>query len=224
MDRLYQFSATFPAGTLPGAPSNLKWTLEDNLLRRIEITVPDGPSGLMSFRILQAGQQIVPWANNSFITANDEKILVEFEDQISASGLVIQGFNTDIFDHTVYFRATITNLPLPGSLPPAAVVGTFGLAPTDIANADGLDLNAILDSDFTDDGLGDTGDNGDLGIEPVDTKPDIPPPHKTGKKPRGFRPEPPKQVGVGPVHPPVEHKPPKPELVKHGTSRLPSKR
>lgn len=144
MDRLYQLSALIPAGTPQAVPVTIPWPLEDNQLLSIDIMVPDGPSGLMGFFISQAQQQIVPWGNSGFLITNDEKIRYEYSDQISSTGLAVVGYNTDIYNHTVYLRATITNLPVPGTEPEAAVTEP-GAAPVDSADyGDDLAVSALV--------------------------------------------------------------------------------
>jgi hypothetical protein len=113
MDRIYYLVADTPAGTPIATPVTTPWPLEDNQLLSIEIDVPDGHCGLTGIRILQASQQIVPHANNSYFVANDKNTVYPFDDQITATGLVIVTYNTDVFDHKFYLTAVVTNLPLP---------------------------------------------------------------------------------------------------------------
>lgn len=146
MDRLYYQTLTVPAGTPATAPVSQAWPLEDNQLLDVHITIPDGHCGLTGFRILQAQQQIVPFANDSFIVANDEKIDYPFDDQITSTGLVLNGYNTDIFPHTFYVRATVTNLPEPGELPEAEVVTSSDQTSPIGLTTDDLDVDSILDT------------------------------------------------------------------------------
>lgn len=128
MDRIYYEVVTVPAGTLQASPFSAVIPLEDNQLVSITVVVPDGHCGLTGIRLLQSQQQVFPWANNSYIVANDERIIYDYKDEIQASGMTAEGFNTDIFDHSFYFRFTITNLPEPGAEPSAEAV-TPGQAP-----------------------------------------------------------------------------------------------
>lgn len=109
--RLYYLAFTIPAGTLISAPVSQTWPLEDNYLVSINTRIPPGPSGLMGFRILWSQQQIVPWGNNSWLTADDEEINWPSNTAISTSALTVQGYNTGIYPHTVYLRGLVSTLP-----------------------------------------------------------------------------------------------------------------
>jgi hypothetical protein len=146
MDRLYYLTPQIPAGTPQSAPVSTPWPLEDNQLIKISIEVPDGHCGLTGVRILWSQQQIVPFANNSFFVANDRTIDYQFDDYITSSGLVVQGFNTDIFPHTFYITALITNLPLPGEEPEAEVVTAGQNSDLSLLPPDDLNINTILAS------------------------------------------------------------------------------
>jgi hypothetical protein len=146
MDRLYYQTLVVPAGTAITAPASQAWPLEDNELANIHVTVPDGHCGLTGFRILQAQQQIVPFANSQYLVANDEKIDYPFDDEITSTGLVLEGYNTDIFQHTFYVRALVKNLPLPGENPPAEVVTSSDQTSPIGLTTDDLDVDSILDT------------------------------------------------------------------------------
>lgn len=112
MDRLFYQSVTCPAGTLQAAPLSSAFPLEDAIMRRLAITIPDGHNGLTGIRILRGGQQIMPWANNQYIVANNRTIPIDYDDEITESGLNVVAFNVDVFDHTFYIEAVIADLPL----------------------------------------------------------------------------------------------------------------
>jgi hypothetical protein len=149
MDRIYYQVLTIPAGTPPTAPVSIAWPLEDNQLRELTVQVPDGPSGLAGFNIVRAGQQIIPFANDTYIVSNDRTFVFPFEDQISASGLVGTGYNTDIYDHSFYLTATVTNLPLPGEEPEAEVVAPGSQIEATDLTEDELTPESILGTDLT---------------------------------------------------------------------------
>jgi hypothetical protein len=109
--RLYYLEFTIPAGTPISAPVSDTWPLEDNYLVSIVTRIPPGPSGLMGFRIMWAQQQIVPWGNNSWLIADDEEIVWQSNTAMTVSGLVVEGYNTGTYAHTVYLRALISTLP-----------------------------------------------------------------------------------------------------------------
>jgi hypothetical protein len=109
VDRLYPLTVVTPKATPIGAPQATPWPLEDANLLRVEITVPSGHNGLTGIRLLWANQQVIPFGNNSYLVANDRTIVVEFNDYMTASGLVVGTYNTDIYDHSHYLLATITD-------------------------------------------------------------------------------------------------------------------
>jgi len=163
MDRIYYLVITVPAGTQQSAPYQESIALEDNQLSNIACIVPDGHCGLTGIRLLQSQQQVWPWGNNSYIVANGEKIEIPYEDEITSSGMVAEGYNTDIFDHSFYFRFTITNLPEPGENPEAEVVAPGSQIQSYTPDTDDLDVDDILGEDD------DTGE-----IPPVETTGPIP--------------------------------------------------
>jgi hypothetical protein len=150
MDRIYYTVLTIPANTPQSAPVSIAWPLEDNQLKEITVQVPDGHCGLTGFRIMQAQQQIVPFANSSFIVSNDRTFLFPFDDEITSTGLVGNGYNTDIFPHSFYLTCTVTNLPLPGEEPQAEVVAPGSQQEGLDLSADELTPDAILGDDLSD--------------------------------------------------------------------------
>src|ERR1700691_363449 len=146
MDRLYYQTLTVPAGTAISAAVSQAWPLEDNQLKSVEVTIPDGHCGLTGFRMLQAQQQIFPWGNSSYIVANNENIPWAFEDEMTSTGIVLQGYNTDIFPHTFYAKAVITNLPEPGELPEAETATSADTTVPDLTDEDDLTPDALIDT------------------------------------------------------------------------------
>src|SRR5881398_1453726 len=125
-DRFYQTKATTAAGTLKAAPASLQWPLEDAYITAITIIIPDGHNGLTGIRLLRSLQEIVPWSNDDWITANNEKLDIPYNDEITKRGLVVQTYNTDAFAHTHYLRAIITDT----SPKPAAASASISLIPS----------------------------------------------------------------------------------------------
>lgn len=139
MDRLYYQTVSIPAGTPVATPVSIAWPMEDNYLKYVDINVPPGPSGLMGFRILWAGQQIIPWGNDSFLVTDNEKIHVDVDSYITVTGLVIQGYNTDIFAHTIYLRGLIQTLTPQQILAAEEATGSIALpASLDVGDTSGI--------------------------------------------------------------------------------------
>jgi hypothetical protein len=175
MERLYYQTLTVPAGTAISAAVSQAWPLEDNQLKSVEVTIPDGHCGLTGFRMLQAQQQIFPWGNSSYIIANDERIPWAFEDEMTSTGIVLQGYNTDIFPHTFYAKAVITNLPAPGSLPEAETATSADTTVPDLTDEDDLTPDALIDT-------------GEIPVVPPEPAPvagtPLPPPKPAKAKPK----------------------------------------
>ncbi|MGH7238945.1 MAG: hypothetical protein ACREHG_02645 [Candidatus Saccharimonadales bacterium] len=110
MDRLYETQVTCPAGTTSDTPFTAQFALEDATLISVEIVIPSGHAGLTGIRITRAGTPILPYSRGSFIVSNDEKLLVPFNGEMTATGLTVETFNSDIYDHTFYLRAVIQDL------------------------------------------------------------------------------------------------------------------
>lgn len=127
LGRLYYLEFTIPAGTPESVPVSETWPLEDNYLIEINTRIPPGPCGLMGFKILWAEQQIVPWGNSSWLICNDEEIRWPANTAMTVSGLVIQGYNTGAYPHTVYLRALISTLPASTLSEVNAETGTVAL-------------------------------------------------------------------------------------------------
>lgn len=113
-DRFYQTAVTVTAGTVKAAPSSTVWKLEDAFITTVTIIVPDGHSGLTGIRLLRSFQQVIPYGNDDWIVANNDEIVIPYNGEITASGLSIQTYNTDVFDHSFNLRCVITD-SLPGS-------------------------------------------------------------------------------------------------------------
>lgn len=121
--QLYEFAPTIPAGTLTTAPVTLPMVMPTRIVRKIEVRVPPGPSGVMGFQIGAAGQAIIPANAGAFIVTDDERITWELEEQIESGAWQLIGYNTGDFPHTVYVRFLV-DLPsdVAGASTPAPTV------------------------------------------------------------------------------------------------------
>ena len=156
MDRIYYQIVAVPANTPQSAPFTVTIPLEENDLVEIDCIIPDGHCGLTGIRLLQSQQQVWPWANNSYFVGNDTHLNIPYKDAIQASGMVAEGFNTDIFAHGFYFRFTVTNTPIQGEESPAEVTTATDASGAYYPEDDDLDVNNIID-DTSDSGTDDTG-------------------------------------------------------------------
>lgn len=133
MDRYYPVALTVPPNTAVGTPVEQLVVLENNELVDVELQVPSGHAGFTGVRVLSSHQQILPWGNNSWITANDYVRVFDWNEEIGANAISVQGYNTDKIAHTFYLRFHVVNIsvapegvgstPLGGS---GGIVGTGG--------------------------------------------------------------------------------------------------
>lgn len=98
------FQVTIPAGTLQSAPLRQDMKFPVRKVDTLEIIVPPGPSGLMSFAVTMGGVNVLPTVPGTFIVTDDEKISWPLTGLPDSGAWQLTGFNTDLFDHTVYLR------------------------------------------------------------------------------------------------------------------------
>lgn len=126
MNRLYETTFTVAAGTALAAPQLAPVALEDASLVSVRIVVPDGHNGFTGLQVRWGGTQIIPYGSGTWIVANDEIMDVAYEDEITATGLVLAGYNTDVFPHSFYLRWLIQDL---AAAPAATVVSAQAAGP-----------------------------------------------------------------------------------------------
>lgn len=103
-DEVYAFQATIPAGTAVASPTTTTMAFPTRYVRRIIIKVPPGPAGKMGFQIASTGNQIIPLAKGTWIITDDEQITWDVNNAIQSGSFQLIGYNTGIYDHTVYVR------------------------------------------------------------------------------------------------------------------------
>lgn len=118
--RIEGFDATIPPGALPAAPTVTPLAFQDAYVERIEIVVPDGPSGLMGFAIFYGSQQVIPFKAGQWIIANGETISWNVTDYPTGGQWALRGYNIDAFPHTLHLRFLLRELaaqPVAARLP-----------------------------------------------------------------------------------------------------------
>jgi hypothetical protein len=142
MKRVYESQFTVPAGTAIAAPVTQPLVLEDAHLDTVRVLVPDGHSGLTGLRITWGGVQILPINPGTWIISNDEIFDWPADDEVTANGLSLAGYNTDIYPHTFYLRFQVTDR----TANPAAGIqsGQLDLTTTAATTADVFNL-AVVD-------------------------------------------------------------------------------
>lgn len=103
-ERIELTDVTIPAGTAIATPFRVVPAFADGELVRIEMRWPPGPSGLVGLRIGHSGQVIIPRQGAGWIITNDEVIGWDVTGLPEASKWFVDGYNTDIYSHTVQFR------------------------------------------------------------------------------------------------------------------------
>jgi hypothetical protein len=125
-DRYYPVELTVPASTTPGNPTVLAVPLEDSTLVDIEVIVPAGHIALTGVRVLSSNQQILPWGNSSWIKANDYVRVFEYNDEIGAKAMSVNGYNVDVIPHTFYLKFHIRDRIDANAGTPSSLIGGIG--------------------------------------------------------------------------------------------------
>lgn len=100
---------TCTKGTAKATPQINSWSLGNVLVYSLAIRVPNGHAGLTGIAVLYNGIAIFPWGQPvTYLVTTGETVKQDFELQEASAPLTIQTYNTDIFDHSFYLRADIT--------------------------------------------------------------------------------------------------------------------
>lgn len=99
---VYTSSATIPAGTPITAPIKVDISFPPATVETIIVTVPPGPSGLVGFQLWVKGGQALPTNQGGWVIADDRVITWQLADQPDSGAWQLVGYNTDIYDHTIY--------------------------------------------------------------------------------------------------------------------------
>ena len=120
------FTVTIPANTPATAPATTDITMPAREVAWVKWRVPPGPSGLMSWQLTMSGGQVVIPAGGGYITADDDGGTWEMFGQPDSGAWELTGYNTDIYDHSVYLYFGVT---VPGqTAPPATLIDNAALS------------------------------------------------------------------------------------------------
>ena len=108
------FAVTIPAGTVQSAPYTADVFMPSREVAWVKWRVPPGPSGLMGWRLSMSGGQVVLPAGGGYIVADNDSSTWDLFGQPDGGYWEVTGYNTDIYDHTVYLDFGVT---VPGSGP-----------------------------------------------------------------------------------------------------------
>lgn len=96
------FAVTIPAGTLQSAPLIQQVNFPPRIVTEIHWRVPPGPAGFMGWKLtMSKGQNVLP-VNGTYIVTDDLADRWLVTNQPDGGFWEVTGYNTDIYDHTVY--------------------------------------------------------------------------------------------------------------------------
>lgn len=98
---------TVPAGTAKTAPITVSWPVYPGWLAYFIIDIPPGHSGLTGIRLTYQTTPVVPFDLNSWLVGSAQRFNIPWQDEIMASGLAVQAYNTDKYIHSFYLWADI---------------------------------------------------------------------------------------------------------------------
>jgi hypothetical protein len=141
-DYFYTAQLTVPAKRAITNPLIQQLTLQDAILDRMQVRVPAGHTGLTGIAVLWSGAQIWPTIPGTWTSGDNELFEWEYGKEVTAAGLQLSGYNTDVHAHTFYARFWLSNVqpvsPIviaspqlanaPGAATVAAVAGLTGFS------------------------------------------------------------------------------------------------
>jgi hypothetical protein len=124
--RAYQ--VTIPAGTAQAAPMRASLAMPPRDVVGLEIVVPPGPSGTMGFAITMGGVNVLPIQPGTFIVTDNQRIEWPLNDLPDSGAWQLTGYNTDVFDHTVYLTWLVNQIGAQTSRSPVENVALSALS------------------------------------------------------------------------------------------------
>lgn len=107
------FAVTIPAGTPAAAPVTTLVSFPPRLVTGVRWTVPPGPSGLMGWRLTMSGGVAVIPTGGGWIIADDASGTWPLTGMPDSGAWEVTGYNTDVYDHTVYLVFLLDTVPVP---------------------------------------------------------------------------------------------------------------
>lgn len=96
------FAVTIPANTPVSAPVTQAITMPPRDVAWVHWSVPPGPAGLMGWRLSMSGGNAVIPTGGGFIITDDDSDTWNVFNQPDGGAWEVNGYNTDIYPHTVY--------------------------------------------------------------------------------------------------------------------------
>lgn len=92
---------TIPAGTSSLAPLSAPLPIGESIVRRLDLIVPPGPSGLVGFYLAHSGTQMIPRTRGQFLILDDKLIPFDMDGYPTGDKWTLVGYNSDIYDHII---------------------------------------------------------------------------------------------------------------------------
>lgn len=128
------YTVTIPAGTLASAPYTESVSFPPRVVEAVAWRVPPGPSGLMSWQLTMDGGVAVIPTGGGYITADNQAAEWTLYDQPDSGAWEVTGYNTDIYDHSIYIDFLLSPVSQPSS--PAVLPSSASLSsPAGVAAA-----------------------------------------------------------------------------------------
>lgn len=108
-------SGTIPAGTPKSALVTVALSLGPFYTDMIRWRVPPGPRGNLGWYLAMGGVQVLPQNAGGFIVADDEYDEWTIENLPDSGAWQLVGYNTGIYNHTVYFDFHTSPITQPGA-------------------------------------------------------------------------------------------------------------
>lgn len=131
-----EFAVLIPHGTAKSAPLVANISFPQREVIAVSWRVPPGPSGLMGWALTSAGTPVIPIQPGTYVVTDNQAATWNLEGYLDSGNWQLTGYNTGLYDHTVYLTFLL-NLPGAGAAPPppppsdgTGVVGTGGVVIT----------------------------------------------------------------------------------------------
>ena len=122
-------SATIPAKTLVAAPVTIDLPIPVRTVTELELVIPDGVAGLVGFRMTMGGVGVIPVNLGGWIVGNNEVIRWPLDNFPTSGAWQLQGYNLDLFDHTIYTRFLLNPVTGAGPAPGVTILNPDTIAP-----------------------------------------------------------------------------------------------
>lgn len=98
---VYRFPVTVPAGTLQTAPQVTQLSMPPRIVRKVEITVPPGPRGLVGLQLTSGKLPMVPINAGQFLTPDGRTLVFDLDGYITSGAWELTAYNAGGQPHTV---------------------------------------------------------------------------------------------------------------------------